>query len=136
MEHVITLKFDTAKLPKSVKNKSRDNSHSGKTRETGRVPRITRLMALAIHLQKLIDDGAVRDYSEIARLTGITRARVTQIMNLTLLSPEIQEDILFLPLIESGYDLVTERNIRKIASESLWEEQKTLWEGLTRFLQK
>jgi len=28
-------------------------------------------MALAIHLQKLIDDGAVRDYAEIARLTGL-----------------------------------------------------------------
>jgi len=87
-------------------------------------------MALAIHLQKLIDDGAVRDYAEIARLAGLTRARVTQIMNLTLLAPGIQEEILFLPRIQNGRDPIAERNIRKITAESFWEKQKLLWECL------
>ena len=126
-ESGITLKFDGGKLPKSGKRRSRDN-HSGVTQNAGRVPRVARLMALALHLQKLIDDGAVRDYAEIARLTGITRARVTQIMNLTLLAPEIQEEILFLPRILKGSDPIAERNIRKITCETIWSKQKSLWE--------
>ena len=48
----------------------------------GRVPRISRLMALAIQMQRLIDEGAVRDYAELARLGHVSRARITQIMNL------------------------------------------------------
>ena len=59
-----------------------------------KLPHITRLLALAHHLQDLLDQGIVRDYADIARLSGITRARVSQIMNLTLLAPEIQEEIL------------------------------------------
>jgi len=126
-ESGVTLKFDAGKLSKSGKRKPSGDDHSGENREPGRVPRITRLMALAIHLQKLIDDGAVRDYAEIARLTGITRARVTQIMNLTLLSPEIQEQILFLPRVQNGQDPIAERNIRKITCETIWSKQKSLW---------
>lgn len=127
-ESRVTLKFDGRKLPKSGKGKRHGNNHSGENHDAGRVPRISRLMALALHLQKLIDAGAVRDYAEIARLTGITRARVTQIMNLTLLAPEIQEEILFLPRIQNGRDPIAERNIRKIIIESCWEKQKLLWE--------
>lgn len=56
-----------------------------------RIPRITRLMALAIKFQDMIDRGEVKDYADLARLGYVTRARVTQIMNLTLLAPEIQE---------------------------------------------
>jgi alkylated DNA nucleotide flippase Atl1 len=128
MENAITLKFDAGKLPKTGMRKSRSDSHPGKNRNTGRVPRIARLMALAIHLQKLIDAGAVRDYAEIARLTGLTRARVTQIMNLTLLAPGIQEEILFLPRVQNGHDPIAERNIRKITAEPIWINQKPLWE--------
>ena len=61
------------------------------------VPRISRLMALAIHVQELVDRGEVADYAELARLAHVPRARISQIMNLTLLAPDIQEAILFLP---------------------------------------
>jgi len=128
VESGVTLKFDAGKLPKTGKRKARGGNHSGENHDMGRVPRISRLMALAIHLKKLIDTKAVRDYAEIARLTGLTRARVTQIMNLTLLAPEIQEQILFLPRIQNGHDTTSERNIRKITTESLWEKQQSLWE--------
>jgi alkylated DNA nucleotide flippase Atl1 len=128
VESGVTLKFDAGKMPESGKRKARGDNLSGENHEHGRVPRITRLMALAIHLQKLIEVGTVRDYAEIARLTGLTRARVTQIMNLTLLDPEIQEEILFLPRVQNGHDPIAERNIRKITSESSWKNQKSLWE--------
>ena len=60
------------------------------------VPRITRLMALAIHFDGLIQSGAVANCSELARLGNVTRARMTQIMNLLMLAPGIQEALLFL----------------------------------------
>jgi hypothetical protein len=43
----------------------------------GRLPRITKLMALAIRFDQLIRDGVVKDQAEIARLGFVTRARVT-----------------------------------------------------------
>jgi hypothetical protein len=70
--------------------------------ESGRVPRVARLMALAIRCEGLIRDGVIENYTEIGRLGHVTRARVTQIMNLLHLAPDIQEEILFLPRTERG----------------------------------
>ena len=64
---------------------------SAKAASAKGVPKITRLLVLGHHFERLVRDGVVKDYAEIARLT---RARVTQIVNLTLLAPEIQEAIL------------------------------------------
>lgn len=46
----------------------------------GRIPRISRLMALAIHLDGLVQAGAVADYAALARLGHVTRARVSQVI--------------------------------------------------------
>lgn len=51
-----------------------------------RIPRVTRLMALAIKFQDMVDRGEVRDYADLARLGHVTRARMSQIMNLLLLA--------------------------------------------------
>src|SRR5690349_9864793 len=66
----------------------------------GRIPRISRLMALAIKFDQMIRDGVVADYAELARLGHVTRARMTQIMNLLNLAPDIQVALLFLPPVE------------------------------------
>ena len=58
------------------------------------VPRETRLMALAIHFDRLIREGAVESYSEIARLTGACPAWITAIMKLADLPVPEQEEIL------------------------------------------
>ena len=61
-------------------------------RGTGeRLTRITRLMALAVRFEGLLQEGTVKDYADLARLGGVTRARITQIMNLRNLAPPIQE---------------------------------------------
>lgn len=57
-------------------------------------------MALAIRLEGSISEGIVADQAELARRGHVTRARLTQIMNLLGLAPEIQEEILFLPTCE------------------------------------
>lgn len=93
----------------------------------GIVPRLSRLMALAIRFDRLIRDGEVVDYADIARLGHVTRPRVTQIMNLLNLATDIQEEILFLPHTVRGPDPITERDIRPIVAEMDWNKQRRMW---------
>ncbi len=95
----------------------------------GTIPRISRLLALAHHIQELIDTGQVRDLAEVARCGHITRARMTQIMNLLLLAPDIQEEILFLPPTTEGKDAITLRCIRQVVGETSFARQRYLWHG-------
>src|SRR4051812_27276299 len=97
----------------------------------GRVPKIARLMALAIRFDGLLARGEVKDYAELARLGHVTRARVTQIMNLLQLAPDIQEQILFLPEVEGGRDPVKEWQVRPVAAEVDWGGQRGMWRRLT-----
>jgi hypothetical protein len=94
---------------------------------SGRIPWISRLLALAISLEERLRAGIFRDYAEIARLGHVSRARVMQLMNLSQLAPDIQEEILFLPRTERGRDAVGEREIRRILKENDWQEQRELW---------
>ncbi len=98
----------------------------------GRVPRISRLMALAIRFDQLVRDGAVSDYAEIARLGHVTRARLTQIVNILHLAPDIQESLLLLPPVEKGRDPITERELRPIAAEPDWKKQRRMWRRIAR----
>ena len=93
---------------------------------TGRVPRVARLLALAHKIDRKVRGGEFKDLADAARRLGLTRARVSQITNLLLLSPETQEAILDLPLT-TGRDPVTERQLRPIAVEPDWNRQLTMW---------
>ena len=103
-----------------------------RTVSPGRVPRVARLMALAIRFDGLICEGAVADYAEIARLGHVTRARLTQIVNLLNLAPDIQEAILLLPPVEKGRDPITERELRPIAAVPDWQKQRRMWRRIAR----
>lgn len=96
----------------------------------GNLPRVTRLMALAIRFEQLVRDGEVRDLADIARLGHVTRARVTQVMNLLHLAPDIQEAILFLPRVESGRNPITERDLRPVAAVPDWRKQRAMWRAI------
>jgi hypothetical protein len=98
----------------------------------GRVPRISRFMALAIRFEQLIQAGEIIDYAELARLGHVTRARITQIMNLRLLAPDIQEQLLFLPLIERGRSPVYLRHLQPISAVPDWRKQRKMWQDFAR----
>ena len=119
----------TGKVHFQKGKKGRKRLTEGEDRENpkGRLPRVTKLMALAIRFEQLIRDGNVADYAELARLGQVSRARMTQIMNLLNLSPAIQEAILFLPRVEQGGDPVTERELRDVVGVEDWVEQQRLW---------
>jgi len=95
-----------------------------------RIPRIARLMALAIRFDTLIRDGEVSDQAELARLGLVTRARMTQIMSLLNLAPDIQEQLLDLPIVDSSRAVITERTLRPVVAELDWEAQRAKWERL------
>jgi len=92
------------------------------------IPRVARLMALAIKFQDMVNRGEVRDYADLARLGYVTRARITQIMNLVNLAPDIQEAILLQRLTSKA---VTERQLRSVTSEVSWQGQRQLWHNLS-----
>ena len=68
--------------------------------------------------------------AELARLGQVSRARVTQIMNLLHLAPDIQEAILFLPRTERGHDPIPKMMVRPIAAVPDWREQRKMWREL------
>jgi hypothetical protein len=92
------------------------------------LPRVSRLLALASRLESLIQNGNVKDYADMARLGGVSRARITQIMNLRNLAPAIQEQLLFLSAEEGKK--INERTLRRIANETDWGRQTTMFAGL------
>ena len=113
--------------------KGRKTLHDGPetlTPALGRVPRVAKLLALAHRFEQLLRDGVVQDYSELGRLGHVTRARVSQIVSLLLLAPDIQEDILYLPATRSGRDRVQMRHLLPIAAIADWQKQLKLWRGL------
>jgi len=105
---------------------------AAKTPEPPRIQRITRLMALAIKFQEMVERGEVRDYADLARLGYVTRARLTQIMNLQLLAPDIQEMLLFLPPAEDRRDKISETVLRPLCAEIAWDLQRRAWSQVTR----
>jgi len=95
--------------------------------EGGHVPRLARLMALAIRFDRLVRDGQVADYADLARLGHVTRPRMTQIMNLLNLAPDIQEAILALSRTVAGQDPISERQVRSVAAQPDWRKQRRMW---------
>jgi len=100
--------------------------------EPGRVPRISRLMALSIRFDRLVREGKITDLSELARLAHVTQPRMTQIMNLNHLAPDIQEELLHLPRVVSGKSGIHEKALRPIAAEASWSRQRAKWLQIKR----
>jgi len=95
--------------------------------EPGRVPRISRLMAVAIRLERMLQTREVSDIHELARLGHVTQPRMSQILALTLLAPDIQEELLFLPRVTAGKSTIHEKMLRPISAEIDWARQREMW---------
>ena len=129
--NALTLEWTLGK-PRRALAKDQLTGSGATAHRPGKLPRLTRLMALAIKFEGLVVHGEVRDYADLARLGHVTRARITQIMNLLNLSPDIQEQILLLPASRVGRDLLSERGLRKLASIANWGKQRRAWSCLRR----
>jgi hypothetical protein len=98
--------------------------------DRGRVPRVSRLMALAIKFECQLREGDLRNHRAIAEAGHVSRARLSQIMRMADLAPSIQEELLFLPRIVVGPDRITEKQLRHVASLTDWDEQRRRFEEL------
>ena len=97
---------------------------------SGRVPRVSRLMALALQLETLLSQDTVRNAAELAELGHVSRPRVCQLLMLSNLAPAIQDAVLFLPKTVMGRDRIPENRLRSIASLLDWEEQMQAFRSL------
>jgi DNA invertase Pin-like site-specific DNA recombinase len=95
-----------------------------------RVPRIARLVALALKFDELIRSGVVSNYAALAQLGGVSRSRMTQMTSLLNLAPDIQEEILFLGREEAEQFRISEPSLRKITATLLWNQQREQWKRL------
>jgi hypothetical protein len=93
------------------------------------VPKVTRLLVLGHHFERLVRDGVVKDYVGLSRLTRLSKARVTQIVNLTLLAPDIQAEILQFEEDTAARSRFIERWLRELTAMPDWNEQRTRQSG-------
>lgn len=91
-----------------------------------RPARIARMLALAHHIEAAIEEGEYKDRADAARQLGVTRARISQIMDLALLAPDIQERVLFMEAVD-GVEPVRERGMRGILGDGAWVGQRGRW---------
>jgi hypothetical protein len=93
----------------------------------GCFPRITQVLAMALQFQEMIDRGEIRRHSDLARLGCVSRERISQMMVLTWLAPDIQEAILRLPQVPGGRFHISESALRVVARLPFWTDQRARW---------
>jgi hypothetical protein len=91
---------------------------------------VTQELALAIHFEDMIRQREAKDYGDVARFAGLCRERISQVMRLTYLAPDIQMELLYLPSTPTGRYPVSETSMRRIASLLSWADQREQWERL------
>jgi len=106
------------------------NGLGGQGQQVGRLPRVTQVLALAIHFDDMIRQGEAKDYADVARLAGLCRERISQVMRLTYLARDIQVELLYLPPTSTGRYPISETSMRRIASLLSWKDQREQWEQL------
>ncbi len=80
--------------------------------------RAARLLALAHFIERQIEAGVFRSYGDAGRRIGMTPGRVTQVMNLLLLAPKVQEQLL------TGNLRCGERRLRQVVNQPDWSLQR------------
>ena len=110
-------------------HKRRDAARAARVKltQSGRIPRISKLVALASRMQSMIESGQVETYQQLAEFGRISQPRMTQIMSLLNLAPEIQEELLYLPELIQGKAGIHEKLLRPLTTELDWRMQRRMW---------
>ncbi len=119
-----------ARSRKTIRPHDANSDNSSKSKPPARIPRIARLMALAIHYQEMLRTGEANDMIELSRRAKVSRPRMSQIMALNLLAPEIQTALLDLPPQSKGKPFLREKRIRPITAMLEWTEQRVAWQQI------
>ena len=95
-----------------------------------KLPRITHTVARALMFEHAIANGEATDFADLARLTATTRERISQVMKMMRLAPDIQDEILRLPPVRRPQRAITVPEVEVIAEEVLWDDQRESWRKL------
>jgi|ERR1051326_1271314 hypothetical protein len=115
----LRFRFEAPRLARTTSTKAGCSAPVGPA-----LPRITPLMALAIKIGGLLEQYPDLDALELARRTHVSRSRITQILNLLCLAPDIQEQLLWLPPLAKGHEVISEKSLRRLAAEYDWVRQR------------
>ncbi len=110
-------------------HKRRDAARAARVKlaQSGRIPRIAKLVALASRMQSMLNSGEVDSFQQLAELGRISQPRMSQIMSLLLLAPDIQEELLYLPEVIQGKAAIHEKLLRPLTTEIDWRVQRRMW---------
>ena len=92
---------------------------------TVRPARVAVMLALAHKIAAAIGTRGLHDQADAARRLGVTRPRITQLLYLQQLAPDIQEHVLWLEAVD-GIEPLTERNLRVVMRATAWAQQRLL----------
>ena len=130
MSNIIAGTFTPRRRQRAARGEANGNSSSAPSSlPPPRIPRLARFMALAWHIEGLVRSGTIANYAAAARLGHVSRARISQIMNLLQLAPDIQEELLFLGRTEQGRDPLHLARLQPIAALVDWKRQRRSWRG-------
>jgi len=112
-------------LPGGVVNAVPPRLSKPRPQKKPKTPRVAELLRKAMEWKELLESGKSEGVTQadIARREGLSRARVTQIMDLLNLAPDIRKYILAMPEA-TRRPVVTERSLRPIMK--LVEHRKQL----------
>jgi DNA-binding transcriptional regulator YdaS (Cro superfamily) len=88
-----------------------------------RPARVAVMLALAHSIDAAINVGRLRDQKDAAERLGLTRPRITQLLALLRLAPDLQERVLFQEAVD-GQEPVTERELRPLMALLCWDDQR------------
>jgi len=120
----------TFQLRPRISPRERTSTNTREPQANGEVPAVTRALSMAIYFEHLIRIGDASDYATVSRMSGLCRERISQVMRLTCLSPDIQIELLYLPHCPAGRYPVSESAVRKIANLLSWSAQRREWAAL------
>ena len=88
-----------------------------------RPARVAIMLALAHTIDVSISSGRLRDQADAAQRLGLTPPRITQLLAMLQLAPDLQERVLFLEAVD-GREPLTERELRPLTRLLCWDEQR------------
>jgi len=105
-----------------------------KEKEIEKEPKIRRNLILAHQLQKLFDEGKVKNLKQASEWLNFDHVRLDHLMTMTLITPVIQNEIL------TGdnriISLIPEYKVRSLAAETDWQKQAQVWQNIKETLPK
>ena len=128
MPNIIAGTFTPARrLRAGGREENQTDSSASSSLPPPRIPRLARFMALAWHIEGLVRSGTISNYAAAARLGHVSRARLSQIVSLLNLAPDLQEQLLFLARPGRGRAPLALRHVLTVAATLDWHEQRRRW---------